>query len=131
MVKTPPSAKKRSASARPAPRRAATARTPPKSLGEDLQKMSHLLQALILSEPSLEKKIALREQHAEVSLITAQLVDKNVKAATTLYKKSTEAVQKANLAIQDALQAIEKVAETIDMIAQAVEMLGKLAAAAP
>lgn len=101
------------------------------TLGKDLQKMSHLLQALILSEPNVTQKKALRKQLTAVLDVTAQLVDRNVGDVTDLYRRSTEAVEQANAQIIQAMQELGEVAATIDAIAQAVDLLAELAAMAP
>jgi uncharacterized phage infection (PIP) family protein YhgE len=124
-------------SSKPNPRRvrAPKARTAVRelvpTLGKDLQKMSHLLQALILSEPNVAKKKALRKQLTAVLDVTAQLVDRNVGDVTDLYRRSTEAVEQANTQIIQAMQELSEVAATIDAIAQAVDLLAELAAMAP
>jgi hypothetical protein len=121
----------------PKPRRARTpqaralARELAPTLGKDLQKMSHLLQALILSEPNVTKKKALRKQLTAVLDVTAQLVDRNVGEVTDLYRRSTGAVEQANAQIVLAMQDLGEVAETIDAVAQAVDLLAELAAMAP
>jgi len=93
--------------------------------------MSHLLQALILSEPNVTRKKELRKQLTAVLDVTAQLVDRNVGDVTDLYRRSTEAVEQANSQIIQAMQELGEVAATIDAIAQAVDLLAELAAMAP
>ncbi|MGY6214229.1 hypothetical protein ACW73L_03615 [Methylolobus aquaticus] len=123
--------------AKPKPRRVrapkvrASAREPAPTLGKDLQKMSHLLQALILSEPSVTRKKELRKQLTAVLDVTAQLVDRNVGDATDLYRDSTAAVEQANAQIVKAMQDLGEVAATIEAIARAVDLLAELAAMAP
>ncbi len=114
-----------------APRERTAIRELAPTLGKDLQKMSHLLQALILSEPNVTQKKELRKQLTAVLDVTAQLVDRNVGDVTDLYRRSTEAVEQANSQIIQAMQELGEVAATIDAIAQAVDLLAELAAMAP
>lgn len=92
--------------------------------------MSHLLQALILSEPDIARKRQIRKQLTEVLNLTSELVDGNVDKATDEYREATDAIASANAEIIATLAELEKAAETIDRIARAVELLGKLAAMA-
>lgn len=115
----------------PAPGERTAVRELAPTLGKDLQKMSHLLQALILSEPNVTRKKELRKQLTAVLDVTAQLVDRNVGDVTDLYRRSTKAVEQANSQIIQAMQELGEVAATIDAIAQAVDLLAELAAMAP
>jgi ABC-type transporter Mla subunit MlaD len=100
------------------------------NLGLELQQLSHLLEALIIKEPDIDKAKQLREQHFEVLEKIRKLVDGNVAATTEELKQATESVEKANGQVIDALKDLQKVAETINTTAKVLETLGKLAAMA-
>lgn len=103
---------------------------PINTLGAELQKLSLLLEVLIIEEPDIKKAKKLRDKHQEVLNIIRELVDANVNSATQQYQDAREAVEKANAEVLSAIQDLANVAKTINTIAKAMDILGKLAKAA-
>lgn len=101
-----------------------------RTLGAELQQLSHLLQALIAKETDLKKKDELREQLAKVLDSIQTLVEVNVKAATAEYARAREGIEKANREVIEAINDLAKVAKTINTVARVVDVLGNLAKAA-
>lgn len=103
---------------------------PINTLGAELQKLSLLLEVLIIEEPDIKKAKKLRDKHQEVLNIIRELVDANVNSATQQYQDARGAVEKANTEVLSAIQDLANVAKTINTIAKAMDILGKLAKAA-
>jgi len=100
------------------------------TLGNELQQLSHLLEALIVKETKPRNRKVLRDRLSEVLDAIQELVELNVAKATNEYNLALANVQKANSDILLAIQDLSRVAATINQLAQVVDVLGKLAVAA-
>lgn len=100
------------------------------TLGNELQQLSHLLEALIVKETKPRNRKVLRDRLSEVLDAIQELVELNVAKATNEYNLALANVQKANSDIILAIQDLSRVAATINQLAQVVDILGKLAVAA-
>lgn len=100
------------------------------TLGNELQQLSHLLEALIVKETNPSNRKVLRDRLSQVLDAIQELVELNVAKATNEYNLALANVQRANSDILLAIQDLSKVATTINQLAQVVDVLGKLAVAA-